>query len=49
MLGQYCTTGEEKKAAKVLTDFINYICTNESQNGDVNIINVYLFLYSIML
>ena len=49
MLGRYCTTGVEKKAARALTDFINYICTTQGQNGDVNLIIVYLFFYSIML
>ena len=36
MLGKYCTTGVEKKATRALTDLINYICTTEGQNGDVN-------------
>ena len=49
MLGQYCTTEVEKKTARALTDFFNYICTTQGQNGDVHLIIVYSLYYSIML
>ena len=49
MLGQYCTSGLEMRTARALTDYFNYICTTQGQNGDVNFITVYLLYYSIML
>ena len=46
MLGQYCTSKEERKAAEALTRYINYLCTDEGQTGE-NFI--FTFCYSIML
>ena len=49
MLEQYCTSGVERKPARALTDYINYICSTEGQKGDVHFITVYLLYHSIML